>query len=114
MGAGLRVIPQIISERNMVEVECPLCSETVDLGSDETGAYECPYCTGDLEYEPIQRNFVTDWIWKEYQSSPIIMKIKIGAMFFFFAMIFMVILLVIVTLLGGEPCKGPGCGGGGP
>ena len=28
----------------MVEVECPLCTETVDLGSDTPGAYECPYC----------------------------------------------------------------------
>ncbi len=35
----------------MVEVECPLCSETVDLGSDSTGTYECPYCEGDFEYE---------------------------------------------------------------
>ena len=35
----------------MVEVECPLCSEAVDLGSDSTGTYECPYCEGDFEYE---------------------------------------------------------------
>ena len=35
----------------MVEVECPLCSKTVDLGSDSTGTYECPYCEGDFEYE---------------------------------------------------------------
>ena len=34
----------------MVEVECPSCSETVDLGSDTTGAYECPYCNEDFEY----------------------------------------------------------------
>ena len=35
----------------MVEVECPLCSKTVDLGSDSSGTYECPYCEGDFEYE---------------------------------------------------------------
>ena len=35
----------------MVEVECPLCSKTVDLGSDSTGTYECPYCEGDFEVE---------------------------------------------------------------
>jgi len=35
----------------MAEVECPLCSKTVDLGSDSTGTYECPYCEGDFEYE---------------------------------------------------------------
>ena len=35
----------------MVEVECPSCSETVDLGSDTTGTYECPYCNEDFEYD---------------------------------------------------------------
>lgn len=35
----------------MVEVECPLCSKTVDLGSYSAGAYECPYCEGDFEVE---------------------------------------------------------------
>ena len=36
---------------DMVEVECPSCSETVDLGSDTTGTYECPYCNEDFEYD---------------------------------------------------------------
>ena len=93
----------------MPEVECPLCAETVDLGSDKPGTYECPYCTGDFEYKPIQRNFVIDWIWKEYQSSPMLMKIKIGILFFFFVMI----LMAIPLLLGMEPCKGAGCSPGG-
>jgi len=35
----------------MVEVECPLCTSTVDLGSNITGTYECPYCHEDFEYE---------------------------------------------------------------
>ena len=35
----------------MVEVECPLCTSTVDLGSNATGTYECPYCHEDFEYE---------------------------------------------------------------
>ena len=35
----------------MVEVECPSCTKTVDLGSDSTGTYECPYCHEDFEYE---------------------------------------------------------------
>ena len=35
----------------MVEVECPLCTTTVDLGSNTTGTYECPYCHEDFEYE---------------------------------------------------------------
>ncbi len=34
----------------MVEVECPSCTETVDLGSDSAGTYECPYCHEDFDY----------------------------------------------------------------
>jgi len=97
-----------MTEHNMVELECPLCAETVDLGSDTPGTYECPYCTGDFEYEPIQTNFVIDWIFKEHESSPILMKIKIGLIFFFFSMI----LMLIPLLLGVEVCEGPGCSGG--
>lgn len=56
MGGGSRVIPQILSEHNMVEIECPLCTKTVDLGSDSTGTYECPYCHEDFEYESNIKN----------------------------------------------------------
>jgi hypothetical protein len=59
MGVGSRVIPQIISEHNMVEIECPLCTKTVDLGSDSTGTYECPYCHEDFEYESNIKNHLT-------------------------------------------------------
>jgi hypothetical protein len=51
MDVGSRVIPNKALESNMVEVECPLCTETVDLGSDTPGAYECPYCNRDFEFE---------------------------------------------------------------
>jgi len=34
----------------MVEVECPLCTSTVGLGSNATGTYECPYCHEDFEW----------------------------------------------------------------
>lgn len=34
----------------MVEVECPLCTSKVDLGSNATGTYECPYCHEDFEW----------------------------------------------------------------
>jgi len=40
----------------MVEVECPSCTKTVDLGSDSTGTYECPYCHEDFEYESSIKN----------------------------------------------------------
>ena len=104
-GVGSRVILQIMSEHNMVELECPLCTETVDLGSDTHGTYECPHCNEDFEYKPTQRNFIIDWIWEEYESSLILMKIKIGLIFFFFVMIIMVIPL----LFGLDPCEGSGC-----
>jgi hypothetical protein len=43
----------------MVEIECPLCTKTVDLGSDSTGTYECPYCHEDFEYESNIKNHLT-------------------------------------------------------
>lgn len=51
VSVGSRVIPYKKSEPNMVEVECPLCTSTVDLGSNTTGTYECPYCHEDFEFE---------------------------------------------------------------
>ena len=59
MDVGSRVIPNKALESNMVEVECPLCSKTVDLGSDSTGTYECPYCHEDFEYESNIENHLT-------------------------------------------------------
>jgi hypothetical protein len=35
----------------MVEVECPLCAENVDLGVAGEGAYVCPYCEGEFYWE---------------------------------------------------------------
>jgi len=49
---GPRIIPIKKSNSNMVEVDCPLCSKTVDLGGDSKGTYECPYCNEDFDYEP--------------------------------------------------------------
>ena len=50
ISVGSRVIPYKKSVLNMVEVECPLCTSTVDLGSNATGTYECPYCHEDFEW----------------------------------------------------------------
>lgn len=35
----------------MVVVECTVCNDKVDLGTDSTGTYECPYCNEDFKYE---------------------------------------------------------------
>ena len=49
---GSRVIPYKKSGFIMVEVECPLCTETIDLGVAEEGAYVCPYCEEEFHWEP--------------------------------------------------------------
>jgi len=36
----------------MVEIECPLCTESIDLGMAEEGEYECPYCEDEFYWEP--------------------------------------------------------------
>ena len=36
----------------MVEIECPLCAEAIDLGMAEEGEYECPYCEDVFCWEP--------------------------------------------------------------
>ena len=35
----------------MVEIECPLCAESIDLGMAEEGEYECPYCEDEFYWE---------------------------------------------------------------
>ena len=36
----------------MVEIECPLCAESIDLGMAEEGEYECPYCEDVFHWKP--------------------------------------------------------------
>ena len=47
-----RIIPPLFPLRNMVEIECPLCAESIDLGMAEEGEYECPYCEDVFHWEP--------------------------------------------------------------
>ena len=47
-----RIIPPLFPLRNMVEIECPLCAEFIDLGVAEEGEYECPYCEDVFHWEP--------------------------------------------------------------
>lgn len=37
----------------MVEVDCPVCSEPVDIGSDSPGNYACPHCEEIFEHKPL-------------------------------------------------------------
>ena len=34
----------------MVDVECPYCDENIDLGSGDSGMYECPHCSEVFEH----------------------------------------------------------------
>ena len=36
----------------MVEIECPLCAVSIDLGLAEEGGYVCPYCENEFYWEP--------------------------------------------------------------
>ena len=83
----------------MVEIECPSCSETVDLGSDTTGTYECPYCNDDFEY---------DWIKDSKQFQLDIGRIPL---YFFLFVIATFVIAVILVLLGVKTDPSPYAGG---
>ena len=55
--AGSRIILSLSPLRNMVEVECPFCAETVELDYEE-GAYVCPYCEDEFEWGPDEKRQV--------------------------------------------------------
>ena len=52
----------------MVEVECPLCTETVELDHEE-GTYVCPYCEGELEWGPDEKRQVRFIVNKDGEDS---------------------------------------------
>ena len=42
----------------MVEIECPLCAETIDLGMAEEEEYECPYCEDVFHWKPEEFRYI--------------------------------------------------------
>ena len=52
----------------MVEVECPLCTETVELDHEE-GTYECPYCEDEFEWGPDEKRQVRFIVNKDEEDS---------------------------------------------
>ena len=52
----------------MVEVECPLCTETVELDHEE-GTYECPYCEDEFEWGPDENREVQFIVNKDEEDS---------------------------------------------
>jgi len=88
----------------MAIVPCPYCEHEVDLGSGETGYYECPHCEGEFEF-----------VDEGEPEHPTIAPIGLGLFLLFFF-----IGIPILMLLGGaEVCvsyigSGNNCPGGGP
>jgi len=120
MDVGSRVIPNNALESNMVEVECPLCSKTVDLGSDSTGTYECPYCEGGFEYEsstsrdlidPNLKRGLLEQVNNSRQTSGRLPqgtaeKTVISIFFVIFTGIFLILILVFMEDSGWEKTEG--------
>jgi len=120
MDVGSRVIPNNALESNMVEVECPLCSKTVDLGSDSTGTYECPYCEGGFEYEsstsrdlidPNLKRGLLEQVNNSRQTSGRLPqgtaeKTVISIFFVIFTGIFLILILVFIEDSGWEKTEG--------
>ena len=52
----------------MVEVECPLCTETVELDHEEE-TYECPYCEDEFEWGPDEKREVQFIVNKDEEDS---------------------------------------------
>ena len=52
----------------MVEVECPLCAETIELDYEE-GTHECQYCEDEFEWEPDEKRQVRFIVNKDEEDS---------------------------------------------
>ena len=75
----------------MVEVECPLCTETVELDHEE-GTYECPYCEDEFEWEPDEKGQVRFIVNENEEDSASLLKI-----YFLTAL---AVTLIIMLLIG--------------
>ena len=83
-----------------VEVECPSCEGEVEVPNLD-GHYACPMCNAVFEYEVDDNaSFAEDEDGFDWMDVAIWLWV-----IFFFGISTMVILF-------GEPCNGPGCGGG--
>ena len=75
----------------MVEIECPLCTETVELDYKE-GSYVCPYCEDEFEWEPDEKGQVRFIVNENEKDSASLLKI-----YFLTAL---AVTLIIMLLIG--------------
>jgi hypothetical protein len=84
----------------MVEIECPLCTESIDLGMAEEGEYECPYCEYEFYWESDNSVFNLDDYWENFDLMD-------AGLWLFFIFFFVMSSIIIIF---GEPCSN--CGDG--
>ena len=82
----------------MVEVECPSCTETVDLGIESSGTYECPYCQNNFEYEELPEKVV--------QVGEKVAVIWIGIFFAIFTLAALILIFIYIGESGWEETEG--------
>ena len=76
----------------MVEVECPLCTETVELDHEE-GTYVCPYCEDEFEWGPDEKREVQFIVNKDEEDSASL-KWKI---YFLAALVLILTIMLLAT-----------------
>ena len=76
----------------MVEVECPLCTETVELDHEE-GTYECPHCEDEFEWGPDEKREVQFIVNKDEEDSASL-KWKI---YFLAALVLILTIMLLAT-----------------
>ena len=78
----------------MVEIECPLCTETVELDYKE-GSYVCPYCEGELEWEPEETRQIRFIVNENEEDSASVLKI-------YFLTALAVTLIIMLVIVAGD------------
>ena len=97
--AGSRIIPSLSTLRNMIEVRCPLCAETVKLDYEE-GAYVCPHCEDEFEWDPNEKRQIR-FIVNENEEDSESLKWKIN---FLTALALILTIILLVVFDGLETC----------